>query len=401
MKWFANLLIAATVFAIACATMFTLPSHATVFPAPGGSGDRAEEYRCPAGYALSGFHGRSGLWIDQIGLICSELLPDFRLGRLMRLQVKGGIGGSPVEQYCERDSAIRSITVRLYGRPRTVYSIQFSCFRPRDGAQTAGGIVTGDPNYTDRVFNAEPPNQCPGNEYATGLSIRYGGHVNAVGLICAVLAPAAPPITMTGGGDLIEPGMEDNIDRAGADYTRFELDNPKACQIQCKNDSDRCRAWTYVRPGVQGPRAVCYLKTAEGDARANSCCISGVNRKVTGLGKKPGSTAPIVPSTTSPGAMQEPGGFANATARRCKPGFVWREARPADVVCVTPESRSMVTQENAVAPSRWDPNGAYGPNTCIAGFVWREAFDGDVTCVTPERRAAVKEENSVGPSRTE
>lgn len=61
----------------------------------------------------------------------------------------------------------------------------------------------------------------------------------------------------------------------------------------------------------------------------------------------------------------------------------------------------MVGEENVVAQSRWDPAGAYGPNTCISGFVWREAFEGDVTCVTPERRAAVKEENRVGPSRVE
>jgi hypothetical protein len=60
----------------------------------------------------------------------------------------------------------------------------------------------------------------------------------------------------------------------------------------------------------------------------------------------------------------------------------------------------MAEQENVTAPSRW-VNGAYGPQTCIAGFVWREAFDGDTVCVTPERRAAVKEENRVAPSRTE
>jgi hypothetical protein len=68
---------------------------------------------------------------------------------------------------------------------------------------------------------------------------------------------------------------------------------------------------------------------------------------------------------------------------------------------VTPESRALVRQENAIAPTRWDPNGPYGPYTCIAGHVWREAFDGDVVCVTPERRAEVKEENRLAPTRRE
>lgn len=37
--------------------------------------------------------------------------------------------------------------------------------------------------------------------------------------------------------------------------------------------------------------------------------------------------------------------------RPCKPGFVWREAFPGDVVCVEGEIRSLVRQENAEAAS--------------------------------------------------
>jgi hypothetical protein len=35
----------------------------------------------------------------------------------------------------------------------------------------------------------------------------------------------------------------------------------------------------------------------------------------------------------------------------------------------------------------------------MAGFVWREAFPGDVVCVTPEIRELVRQENILGPSR--
>jgi len=31
---------------------------------------------------------------------------------------------------------------------------------------------------------------------------------------------------------------------------------------------------------------------------------------------------------------------------KCASGYVWREARPTDHVCVTPESRSLVSKEN-------------------------------------------------------
>jgi hypothetical protein len=82
-------------------------------------------------------------------------------------------------------------------------------------------------------------------------------------------------------------------------------------------------------------------------------------------------------------------------APTCKQGFVWRESRPQDFVCVSPASRSMAAQENALAGSRRNPAGGYGPDTCVSGFVWREAFDGDHTCVVPARREAVHQENAI------
>ena len=82
----------------------------------------------------------------------------------------------------------------------------------------------------------------------------------------------------------------------------------------------------------------------------------------------------------------------------CASGYVWREARSTDHVCVTPESRTLVKQENGGARERWTA-GAYGPHTCKQGYVWREAFKGDDVCVTPERRDQVREENRVAKSR--
>jgi hypothetical protein len=84
----------------------------------------------------------------------------------------------------------------------------------------------------------------------------------------------------------------------------------------------------------------------------------------------------------------------------CKSGFVWRVARADDPVCVTPESRARVAEENRTASSRIQPGGsASGPFTCLSGFVWREAFQGDFVCVTPEVRTLVREENQLAASR--
>jgi PAN domain len=71
--------------------------------------------------------------------------------------------------------------------------------------------------------------------------------------------------------------FEPNTDRPGKDYTSFNLQTPdsNACQTTCRNDQ-KCQAWTYVRPGIQGPQARCWLKNAIPAAHANNCCMSGV-----------------------------------------------------------------------------------------------------------------------------
>jgi hypothetical protein len=84
----------------------------------------------------------------------------------------------------------------------------------------------------------------------------------------------------------------------------------------------------------------------------------------------------------------------------CKNGFVWREARPGDHVCVTPQTRSQTAADNRMAASRRSPNGGpYGPDTCKQGYVWREAFPGDLVCVPPQTRAQAAEDNSLAASR--
>jgi hypothetical protein len=68
--------------------------------------------------------------------------------------------------------------------------------------------------------------------------------------------------------------FERNTDRGGLDYNSFESRDAAACSFSCQSEN-RCKAWTWVRPGVQGPSARCWLKTAVPSAVADRCCISG------------------------------------------------------------------------------------------------------------------------------
>ena len=49
------------------------------------------------------------------------------------------------------------------------------------------------------------------------------------------------------------------------------------CKKACE-DENRCRAWTFGRPGYIGPDARSYLKEKLTTPRTKPCCISGVVR---------------------------------------------------------------------------------------------------------------------------
>ena len=72
-------------------------------------------------------------------------------------------------------------------------------------------------------------------------------------------------------------GLEQATNRPGGDYRNFDMaaPNPSDCQAACKADPE-CRAFTYVKPGVQGPQARCWLKNDVPPAHRDPNCVSGV-----------------------------------------------------------------------------------------------------------------------------
>jgi hypothetical protein len=68
--------------------------------------------------------------------------------------------------------------------------------------------------------------------------------------------------------------MQVNTDLFGADYEGFDSSSPDQCETACKKET-RCRAWTYVKAGLKGPQARCYLKDHIPPRRSDTCCISG------------------------------------------------------------------------------------------------------------------------------
>lgn len=101
-------------------------------------------------------------------------------------------------------------------------------------------------------------------------------------LMMAGLASAAT----AGESVSLQPGM----DRMGADYNAFALDqaDPQICRKACADDAV-CKSYSYVKPGVKGDKAMCYLKSSAVPATANACCTSGA--KTTTLATVPFATS--------------------------------------------------------------------------------------------------------------
>lgn len=83
-----------------------------------------------------------------------------------------------------------------------------------------------------------------------------------------------------------EESVESGVNRPGRDYKDFAMEPSIAghapCQAACVNDS-WCRAWTYVKAGVQGPKAHCWLKKSVPEPVKDNCCVSGVSGVISGL----------------------------------------------------------------------------------------------------------------------
>ncbi|WP_322518337.1 PAN domain-containing protein [Rhodopseudomonas palustris] len=85
------------------------------------------------------------------------------------------------------------------------------------------------------------------------------------------------------GAGVLEPrsgSIESSIDRFGGDYRNFELkhnEGDEACKAACEQDN-KCRAWTYARPGYVGRNARCFLKSQVKPPRRKPGFFSGVVR---------------------------------------------------------------------------------------------------------------------------
>ncbi|MCA9554418.1 MAG: PAN domain-containing protein [Myxococcales bacterium] len=152
--------------------------------------------------------------------------------------------------------------------------------------ETFDGTVPKDRGETGWVTSARQVLVVPVTRAAAapsdGLESFVVRRVPSANVMQAILQPTAPtrppPDTQVFLRALYvtRTTSEPNVDRPGQDYFSAWLDtpNPSLCETMCLRDR-RCKAYTYVKPGVQGPKARCYLKDPAPARRRDACCVSG------------------------------------------------------------------------------------------------------------------------------
>lgn len=80
----------------------------------------------------------------------------------------------------------------------------------------------------------------------------------------------------------VSTGFFDGVDLPGSDYKSFDLkaDDPLLCSDACLHDS-QCVSCTYVKPGVQGSSARCWLKNMVPQEKLSDCCSSWIKGNLT------------------------------------------------------------------------------------------------------------------------
>lgn len=158
-------------------------------------------------------------------------------------------------------------------------SAQVNFDRP-GGDYSSSPVASGDP--ADCALLCERDRRC------RAWSFNYPTDTTT-GAVCwlknAVPQRAQNNCCVTGvrGAGVVEPrngSLETSIDRFGGDYKNFDLkagEGDEICKAACAADN-KCRAWTFARPGYAGREPHCFLKKEIKPPRRKAGYTSGVVR---------------------------------------------------------------------------------------------------------------------------
>ncbi|GIX46731.1 MAG: hypothetical protein KatS3mg131_0942 [Candidatus Tectimicrobiota bacterium] len=147
----------------------------------GGNGGRDFERSCAAGEVLVGLKGRSGWWLDQVQVQCVRIDGQGRWSSgVVTRGSAGGNGGNPFTRTCSSGYAV----VGFDGKAGSyVDRLELRCRKLTGASSTSGSEVAlaAVGGNGGRDFSAK---RCPSSRPAVGIYGRSGSYVDAFGLVC-------------------------------------------------------------------------------------------------------------------------------------------------------------------------------------------------------------------------
>jgi hypothetical protein len=104
------------------------------------------------------------------------------------------------------------------------------------------------------------------SDCAASLVVKWTGQKTTLGPPPITAKAVAPPSFNT----------QQGWNLPGRDYRQFVVGGgPEECEKACANEAPKCQAFTWVKPGVQGAQAVCWLKSSVPQPTSDPNCTSG------------------------------------------------------------------------------------------------------------------------------
>ena len=146
----------------------------------GGVSITAYELSCGAGkFAAVGVYGRSGAWIDKLGLLCAPFQADGTLGATFQSSAVGGEGGSVNQGICPKNQVM--VGVSIWHDQLLVYQIELHCQsitewkKPDSTAAKVQGMGS--------AAATEYTGECPHGAMITGVKGTSGEYVNEATMV--------------------------------------------------------------------------------------------------------------------------------------------------------------------------------------------------------------------------
>jgi hypothetical protein len=196
------------------------------------------------------------------------------------------------DQCCTSGSRIMPM---LEPQPARAITMEYGYDRP--GGDYARFPVPGGFDECTRSCQADP--QCkaftfvkPGGSAPTGcwLKSTVPPKVANAGMVSGFVSGAGgtqqKEPTVDGGKLVLNPALlpgsslslEPGVNRPGGDYGAIPMNGgPEECRQAWAKDS-KCKSFTWVKPGVQGNKAVCWVKGSVPPAQQNADTVLGVRK---------------------------------------------------------------------------------------------------------------------------